>query len=257
MTKDPEVRQSKDGSTTLYSPRFDQLYHNPNGAWSESRHVFFERSGLIEDIRAGKPLHILEVGFGSGLNFILLADLLMEAQHDQPVHYHTVEAFPLAKQAASELDFSAHLQNHGLNEILPSLFDEIEDGMNTFQPVKGLDLNLHLFCGFFKNWPLSELRADHIFQDAFSPEANPELWSPDVFAKLMDNAAPDAILSTYCAASKARAAMAASGWKVAREQGALGKREMTLASPSAARLEGRKRVNEKRLTERLRSGDFS
>lgn len=256
MSKGPEVRRSKDGSTTLYSPQFDQLYHNPNGAWSESRHVFFDLPGLSDDIRSGKALNIIEVGFGSGLNFILLADLMKQFAHVQPVHYYSVEAYPLGKEAAEGIDLSDHLMHPELNELLPGLFESIQAGMNNLQPVESLDLHLHLYSGFFSDWPLSGLKADYIFQDAFSPQANPELWTTQVFEKLIGNAAPGAILSTYCAASKARAAMAAAGWKVAREQGALGKREMTLASPSASALEGKKRVNEKRLIERLHSGDF-
>ncbi|MEX2585562.1 MAG: MnmC family methyltransferase, partial [Balneolaceae bacterium] len=82
------------------------------------------------------------------------------------------------------------------------------------------------------------------------------LWNEDVFRKLAGWSAPDALLATYGAASSARAAMAAEGWYVARAKGALGKREMTVASLDPAKLSPWKRVNEKRLIERLRNGAF-
>ena len=77
-----------------------------------------------------------------------------------------------------------------------------------------------------------------------------------MFASLREMAAPDALLSTYGAASKARAMMAAGGWFVARAPGALGKREITLAAPTEDRLAGYSRVDEERLVRRLRNGEF-
>jgi tRNA U34 5-methylaminomethyl-2-thiouridine-forming methyltransferase MnmC len=96
----------------------------------------------------------------------------------------------------------------------------------------------------------------HFFHDPFSIEASPDLWSEAMFAWLRSQATPDALLSTYGAASKARAMMAAGGWLVARAPGALGKREMTLASPTEDRLAGYSRVDEERLVRRLRNGEF-
>ncbi len=40
--------ETRDGSHTVYSPQFDQHYHNPNGAVAESRYVFFKQNGLSE-----------------------------------------------------------------------------------------------------------------------------------------------------------------------------------------------------------------
>jgi len=47
------------------------------------------------------------------------------------------------------------------------------------------------------------------------------------------------------------------GWKISRAPGALGKREMTLASLDEKNLDGFKRVNEQRLIERYHQGDFN
>ena len=68
--KNPELKQTKDGSHTLYSHRFSQHYHNPNGAVAESRHNFFEVNGLSDALKNGHEIIILEVGFGTGLNLL-------------------------------------------------------------------------------------------------------------------------------------------------------------------------------------------
>ncbi|MFN1834656.1 tRNA (5-methylaminomethyl-2-thiouridine)(34)-methyltransferase MnmD [Balneola sp. MJW-20] len=257
MNRTPEIRTTKDGSSTLYSNQFDQHYHNPNGAWSESRHVFFDIPGLTLDIRGNRPFNIIETGFGTGLNFIMLADLLKEYSHTAPVHFSSVEAFPITPSQASDLFFGNGITDPTISEILPEIFRELKKGHNVFKPYPDLDLKLHLFYGPFSEWDLKTERAGYFFHDPFSPEANPELWSEGVFGKLMKIADPEAMLATYCAASSARASMAAAGWKVARAQGALGKREMTIASPSPSKLSSWKRVNEDRLIQRLRNGDFS
>lgn len=79
---------------------------------------------------------------------------------------------------------------------------------------------------------------------------------PRGIPKLKSLAKGEAILGTYCAASKARAAMAVAGWKLAKARGALGKREMTIASLSENNLTDFKRINEERLIERFNNGDF-
>lgn len=97
---------------------------------------------------------------------------------------------------------------------------------------------------------------DVVLHDPFSPESNPAGWTPELFKKIAAHSLPDVRLSTYSAASSARAAMAVAGWFVARYPGAPGKREMTEAFLSESPLQSLKKVNELRLAERWRAGDF-
>lgn len=252
----PTVHQTKDGSSTLYSDTFEQFYHNPNGAASESLHVFFETPGLISTLDKADSLTVLEIGFGTGLNFLLLIDILKQKEMDIPVNFWSVEAFPVNRVTASEFDFKEHLYHPELNDMLPDIFDSIQPGLNEIQPLADMDVTLHLFYGRFGDFSTQNLQADFIFHDPFSPEVNEELWTDETFKKLATYSVKEAVLATYCAASKARGAMCASGWKVARSKGALGKREMTVASLSPEMLKNFKRVNEARLAERYLTGDF-
>lgn len=252
----PQIHSTKDGSSTLYSEEYQQYYHNPNGAASESQYVFFEASGLMDTLHQEKEITIFEMGFGTGLNFLLLLDHLKALPSSTRVCYQSIEAYPLDRETAAKLNFKDHLRHPELNELLPDIFDQLKPGANTLYPAGELEVELRLFSGFFNEFPDSDLKADYFFYDPFSPEVNPELWNAEVFKQLIRIAQPNAMLSTYCAASKARGAMCAAGWYVARERGALGKREMTLASPNRERLGHLKRVNEKRLAERYLEGDF-
>lgn len=253
----PKIHQTKDGSSTLHSSTFGQFYHNPNGAVSESLHIFFETSGLNRFLDTATSLSILEVGFGTGLNFLLLLDTLKKRQLNIPVTFYSIEAFPIEVETASAIDFSGHLAAPELNDLLPDIFSNLTPGMNVLKPVDELKAELHLFIGKFEDFAPKNLKVDFIFHDPFSPEVNEELWTDETFQQLAEWSKPETVLATYCAASKARGAMCASGWKVARAQGALGKREMTIASLSKEMLSEFKRVNEERLAKRYKAGDFN
>ncbi len=83
-------RITQDGSYTLYSARVDQCYHSARGAFTESEYVFAQRG--LESFVGKREVHLLEVGFGTGLN--LLATLLWCQQHDMECHYTGIELYP-------------------------------------------------------------------------------------------------------------------------------------------------------------------
>lgn len=260
-TSNPIIKKTGDGSTSLYSPKYDQMYHNPHGAVSESRHVFFETNDLLKALKVKDSVNIFEVGFGTGLNLLLMFDYLQKFELKTNINFYSVEAFPIDADMTEDFEFK---NEPGLRKsllILRSILQDLTPGMNRIQLTD--HFSVHIWFGFFddlfaehKKTPLINHKMDFIFHDAFSPEVNEELWTPDTFKKLASVSNSDAVLSTYCAASSARAAMAVAGWNVARAPGAVGKREMTLASLDSDKLEAFKRVNENRLAERFEQGDF-
>ena len=250
----PSISKTNDGSTTLYSPACDQHYHNPNGAVTESRIVFFETSGLLDDLKRNQKLTIFETGFGTGLNLILLSNYLKQLDHPPKIFFYSVEAYPVDAETAAKFDFGLELNKSEYLQLLTQIFRNVKTGLNTFH-INDF-LTLKLFIGPFKKMPKPDHPIDYFFHDPFSPEVNEELWTPDVFKTLKGFASDSGKLATYCAASKARAAMAVAGWKIAKAPGALGKREMTVASVNEMNLGELKRVNELRLAERYEKGDF-
>ena len=275
MPDNPKIEPTRDGSDTLYSEAFNQTYHNRAGAVTESRHIFFETPGIPELLAAHKNLSILEIGFGTGLNLLLLLDYLNKHNSKSEVLFTSIEAFPIDPKTASKLEFGEELEYLDYTTLLKNIFTGLTDGLNririneqvVFELIVGrfeevgnifkqkadttytpqtTALNAQLLSPLEGRIPFN-----FIFHDPFSPDANPEGWTPELFHKIATASSPDALLTTYCAASKARAAMAAAGWKVARAPGAPGKREMTVASLSEDMLEGLKRVNEKGLVERF------
>lgn len=256
MSDRPDHHITKDGSSTLYSNTYNQYYHNPNGSVSESKHVFFEIPSVIDALKREEQVTIFEVGFGTGLNFFLLMDYYLSQGCSSKVEFFSVEVFPVSAKESEHFNYSSFSEFCQLDSILKNVFSNLQEGMNTIQPLGDVDVTLNLFIGKFEDFEPNGIKADFFFQDAFSPEVNQELWTRETFEKLSFFAKPNAVLSTYCAASKARAAMAIAGWKLAKTRGALGKREMTIASLSEEKLSAFKRVNESRLIERFENGEF-
>lgn len=248
-----EIRITEDGSQTIYSSIFNQSFHNIKGAVTENKYVFFEKSGIIDSLSSESEIHILEIGFGTGLNLILLADYLHKIQNPPKVVYQTIEAYPLNPQLSTHLDFSKFV-TFDLSQQLPIIFKTLDPGQNIYRPL--LNVELRFFNGLFEDFESNDFNADFIFFDAFSPKANPDLWTEEVFRHLKEISNPDVVLTTYCAAVPARAAMASADWLVARVPGVLGKREMTVAALSPDKLGIYPRINEEHLAKRYTGGEF-
>ncbi len=260
MPDKPIIQPTRDGSSTLYSSQFEQPYHSRSGAVAESRFIYFESNKLVEIILNREPLSILEIGFGTGLNLVLLLDYIEKTGFDSKVSFTTVDAYPIDPETAKNLNFGEDLNHIDYPNILSHIFSGLQPGWNFIKIKEQVDV--HFFYGLFDEMVLppktnSPKPFDAVLHDPFSPESNPEGWTADLFQKIAAHSSPNAILSTYSSASSGRAAMSIAGWHVARQPArTIGKREMTVASLSESQLSHLKRVNEQRLAERWKAGDF-
>ena len=97
-----------DGSKTIYSSEVGENYHSLNGALQESTHVFLN-SGL-KYFLAGKDVKevsVLEVGFGTGLNFLVSADHCTANQIQ--LDYTGIEAYPLSETMISQTGYDDYI----------------------------------------------------------------------------------------------------------------------------------------------------
>src|ERR1700740_3506371 len=103
-----QIVTTADGSNTIFSSEVGENYHSRHGAVQESRHVFLE-SGLKYFLNENKKVYptggdlegageasILELGFGTGLNFLLSAEYCIA--QNIPLHYTGIEAYPLTQE---------------------------------------------------------------------------------------------------------------------------------------------------------------
>lgn len=205
---------TKDGSSTLFSDRFDQHYHSVHGAVQESQHVFLEM-GLVACDQA-KPIRVLEMGFGTGLNALMTA-----MQAAMPVHYISLEAYPISPEQTSALNYGKLLQAE-------ELFDRIHSAAWNTAVAISPNFILEKRLGMLEAFE-GTAKIDLVYWDAFAPGAQPELWTEEVFKSVLSWMNPGGILTTYCAKGDVRRAMIAAGFEVEKVPGPPGKREMLRA----------------------------
>lgn len=214
--------KTNDGSPSLYVPELKQNYHSQHGALQESRHVFI-KAGL-HSFAEQESVSILEMGFGTGLNALL--SHFEKAQPQQRIYYQSLEKYPLLPQEWSQITW-------------PELFEQNPHYQGFYEALHGakwdeaVELNpqfvLHKRQGDIKFLALGNEQFDLIYYDAFSPEAQPDLWSVEVFTKMRESLKPGGILVTYCVKGWVRRAMQAAGLQVTKIPGPPGKREMSRA----------------------------
>ena len=216
-----QVVKTNDNSSTLYVPQLEQHYHSTHGAIQESKHVFIE-AGLKNFLNRNEPVHILEIGFGTGLNALLT---LLEAEaHKLDIRYTTLEKYPLSMKEMLQLNYGELLGSKEIKRHLTELHQTVWDKWLEITPHFSI---LKLEIDFREFHASSEF--DLIYFDAFAPSAQPDLWTEKIFTAMFESLKPGGMLVTYCVKGDVRRNMKAAGFEVEKIPGPPGKREMMRA----------------------------
>jgi len=212
------IIETSDGSHTIYVPELDEHYHSIHGAVQESTFIFI-RNGF--DISDADPLCILEIGFGTGLNALLTAIHGLTERRD--IFYTTIEKYPLGGEIIESLN---HHRFAGA------------EGKEIFNRIHAAEWNAMInICPNFSikkiRTDLTEKRPEGIFDliyfDAFGPDKQPEMWTPEIFRSIAEVTRPNGILVTYSAKGEVKRNLKACGFDVNLLPGPPGKRQMIRA----------------------------
>jgi len=212
-----EIITTNDGSKTIHLPDWNENYHSIHGAVQEAQHVFI-KSGLSEISK--QEIHILEIGFGTGLNAILTLNKAKETE--QKIHYSGIEAYPIQLDELKALNYEDLPEIKENEELFWQLHSSEWNKTNNIAPL----FDLYKIQLFLDDFQPPKNRYDLIYFDAFGPRVQPEMWSKEVFEKLFKSLKNEGLFVTYCAKGQVRRDLIEVGFQVEKIPGPPGKREM-------------------------------
>ncbi|MEM6549113.1 MAG: tRNA (5-methylaminomethyl-2-thiouridine)(34)-methyltransferase MnmD [Pseudomonadota bacterium] len=214
----------EDGDVPV-SVRYADPYYAREDGLAETAHVFLQGNRLAERWgSAASGFQIAELGFGTGLSFLLSWHLWRNvAAPGAELRMTSFEIAPLSRaQMARALS------------PWPELAVEAAELLGRWRG-GGLydfgDARLEVVLGDARETvPAWKGKANAWFLDGFAPARNPEMWEPQLLAAVGRRTAPGGTLATYTAAGRVRRGLAAAGFLLRRVPGFGRKREITVGS---------------------------
>ncbi|MEN8719510.1 MAG: tRNA (5-methylaminomethyl-2-thiouridine)(34)-methyltransferase MnmD [Oceanococcaceae bacterium] len=229
------------------STRYHDVFHSLHGAAGQWRHVFFHGNDLPRRWQGNPLFAIGELGFGSGLSFLLTASQWLTRADRRagagPLIYMAIEQHPWpvsdtrkliervvtaereGKGPEDHLSIDAGLMEEWLQQV-PML----QPGSNRLHLANGqIELLLHI--GAIETiLPHLHGRVDAWFLDGFNPRHNAAMWDPHLWPDLHRLSRPGATLATWCCAGAVRRGLAEAGFTVKRAPGFAQKRDMLIGA---------------------------
>ena len=217
------------------SPRFDDIYFSPEDGLAETQTVFLQGCGLpgawLDGGRDRRRFVVGELGFGTGLNILALADLWRRTRPapDAVLNVFSVEAFPIGREDAAR----ALAAWPALSDWADTLIRQWPGGRRGFHRIEWskagviLDLAVIEVEAALTAW---SGHADAWFLDGFAPSKNPQMWRPEVLSLIASRSRPGTRLATFSVAGAVRRGLTDAGFAVEKAPGFGGKKQ---------RLEGR------------------
>ncbi|MGG5486669.1 tRNA (5-methylaminomethyl-2-thiouridine)(34)-methyltransferase MnmD [Gaetbulibacter sp. PBL-D1] len=215
-----KIITTADGSKTIQIEDWNEQYHSVHGAIQEAMHVFILH-GLFCFLDSHKPISILEIGFGTGLNAFIT--LLESEKSNLHINYTGVEAYPVTQEEVDALNYTEQLKTN--NTLFSKLHQCDWEILHHITPKFSLTKQQK----FFKEID-AVVEYDLIYFDAFGARVQPELWTEGIFELMYKALKTKGVLVTYSAKGSVRRAMQAVGFSVEKLPGPPGKREMLRAT---------------------------
>ena len=218
---------TEDGSYTLYDPALEESYHSKFGAKTESDQVFLHNAGVHNRLSSGKPTSVLEIGFGTGFNFVHTSQIAIET--NCTLNYTALELNPLPPDLILDL-----LQKNAIDKNLSQFTADALGSIKTSDTTSNTSFNpivkLELINSDANHWRFPADQYDAIYLDAFSSKNNPLLWQHTFLTSLRQSLLDDGTLATYQVNRRFRDALTEAGWNWRKLPGPKGKREVLIAT---------------------------
>lgn len=222
MNQELTIVTTADGSNTIYNAEVGEHYHSHHGALQESLHVFV-KSGLQYFLERNDTaeVSILEVGFGTGLNFLLTADACNNKQVG--LNYTGIEAYPVNTDMMLQTGYQQYIP-----ELLWQQFNSNYANALTGKVEINPAAKLHIAHTRLLDFKVDE-QFDIIYFDAFAAIHQPEMWNEEAIGHTVSFLKTGGVFVTYAITGNLKRMLKSLGFKVEKAPGAPGKREMLRA----------------------------
>ncbi|MDZ7867679.1 MAG: bifunctional tRNA (5-methylaminomethyl-2-thiouridine)(34)-methyltransferase MnmD/FAD-dependent 5-carboxymethylaminomethyl-2-thiouridine(34) oxidoreductase MnmC [Rheinheimera sp.] len=222
---------------TPVSNLFDDVYFSNESGLDETQFVFLHNNQLPERWQqlAKRCFHVIETGFGTGLNFLVCWQAFRQFRAAQPeatcqqLHFSTFEKFPLTLSDLTQALTAWPTLQPLIAELLAQ-YPRPFAGCHRLQFDRGA-VTLDLWLGDIKDnlpaLPLSN-RADAWFLDGFAPSKNPDMWQDSLFEGMARLSGPGTTVATFTSAGIVRRGLQSAGFLVKKVKGFGRKREMAV-----------------------------
>lgn len=219
------LQHTADGSVTLSRKDKQQTYHSRHGAVTESTEVFLGNSDVQDRLQRQLPTGVLEIGFGSGLNFILTAHCAQN-NNSRLTYYGCENLLPPVKVMQQLLQHNTEQCEVEIERLCAAITD-----CQTNEPLPVNDhTTLHLLVGDAMAMPFPKDTFHAVYLDAFSQSEDPTFWQPPFLKKLHQSLRCEGTLATYSVNRQFRNALEEAGFVWKKLPGPAGKREVIVAT---------------------------
>ncbi len=198
MTKWEEVK-TKDNTYTLKSLKYNECYHSSEGALKET---YYKHVSVMEDLFKDKDeIRILDICFGLGYNTFV--SILNRPKNKKLKIFSPELDLELIK---SLKDFKYPKEFENIKNIIKKISKDLYY-KDDYIEVEVVNMDAREYIKNLKN-------IDIVYQDAFSPKVNKELWTIEYFRDIKNILNEDGVITTYSVATPVRCALYKLGFRL-------------------------------------------
>ena len=212
----------KDGLpfSKVYQDRFFQ-----DDAISEIINIFIEPNKLLERIKNDSQIHIGELGFGFGLNFLVTAKFWFENNNN--FNSHNLEYVAIDEALPTKAQILKVIENFPeLDEICNIFLESYDLSHNDMQRIYFPSLKIRLTLvqndvesGLKNLLGLKNNQIDAWYLDGFDPSKNESMWANSVFQYMRFLSNDNATFGTFTSAGFVKRGLKKFGFEVEKVEG--------------------------------------
>jgi len=217
-------------NNTPKSGIFGDIYYNAESGLEEKKYVFVEGNNLNERFfNLKSDFNILELGFGTGLSFLVTAIEFAKSGSEYKLNFTSTELYPLEyDDICKVLNLWAKFYN---TEIVQEFLSQYKQADLTKDINISLgNINLRILVGD-ANIKLKELnqKQDCLYLDGFAPGKNESMWNENLFDIIKPLCKNETTAATYSASRVVKNRLEQLGLSYIKKKGFGSKRDMLVA----------------------------